>query len=349
MRSLLETAVLVAYGRLRGIARRRLLDRLNGSAASETTLSAVVGTKKSSRITTKDGGHILVELLQARPWREIDRYQRLADLLTAHGVDVPRVVSRNRLFGLMIVEDLGSGLLKNVRPAGSEGRSFDDVLSLLERLLSIPAQDAAAVAAGGEFAQFLQWRLEQTRRLFWREHCGIEGDPTVGALCAGLAELTLHLRNSRFLVHGDIHADNLISSNGRLFVLDFQDARLGPPLYDLACFLVHPYLALSAAEQDALRESFYARLAARKWWAGYDEYRSELAVLELLHTACLLGSFSSHYCYVPHLEGLCRAFFAAAPNRLHGISTDDLEALAARALQNVRSKRAVAAGQSGRL
>jgi N-acetylmuramate 1-kinase len=51
-------------------------------------------------------------------------------------------------------------------------------------------------------------------------------------------------RQPRVLTHRDYHSRNLMLCQGRLRVIDFQDARLGPCQYDLASLLYDSYVVL---------------------------------------------------------------------------------------------------------
>lgn len=79
------------------------------------------------------------------------------------------------------------------------------------------------------------------------------------SLAARTAQLTLHLHRAlaevptpdgpRPFIHGDLGPWNLLSSGGRLWVVDFSAARPGEPYYDLASLLA----GLLNHGEDALR------------------------------------------------------------------------------------------------
>ena len=60
----------------------------------------------------------------------------------------------------------------------------------------------------------------------------------------------------RVLCHRDYHSRNLMVQHGRLCVIDFQDARLGPDTYDLVSLLRDAYVDLTETEVDALIARF---------------------------------------------------------------------------------------------
>src|SRR5438105_1464019 len=62
----------------------------------------------------------------------------------------------------------------------------------------------------------------------------------------------------RVLCHRDYHSRNLMLSDGSLYIIDFQDARLGPDTYDLVSLLRDSYVDLTDREVDELTAYFLA-------------------------------------------------------------------------------------------
>jgi aminoglycoside/choline kinase family phosphotransferase len=62
----------------------------------------------------------------------------------------------------------------------------------------------------------------------------------------------------RVLCHRDYHSRNLMLHHGQLYIIDFQDARMGPDTYDLVSLLRDSYVDLSEREVDELIAFFLA-------------------------------------------------------------------------------------------
>ena len=62
----------------------------------------------------------------------------------------------------------------------------------------------------------------------------------------------------RVLCHRDYHSRNLMLHDGRLYIIDFQDARMGPDTYDLVSLLRDSYVDLTEAQVDELIAFFLA-------------------------------------------------------------------------------------------
>jgi aminoglycoside/choline kinase family phosphotransferase len=55
----------------------------------------------------------------------------------------------------------------------------------------------------------------------------------------------------RVLCHRDYHSRNLMWRDGRLRIIDFQDARLGPDTYDMASLLRDSHVDVSEERLDS--------------------------------------------------------------------------------------------------
>ena len=60
------------------------------------------------------------------------------------------------------------------------------------------------------------------------------------------------------LCHRDYHSRNLMLHDGQLYMIDFQDARMGPDTYDLVSLLRDAYVDLTAQQVEELIAFFLA-------------------------------------------------------------------------------------------
>src|SRR5579872_7484931 len=91
----------------------------------------------------------------------------------------------------------------------------------------------------------------------------------------------------RVLCHRDYHSRNLMVHEGRLHIIDFQDARMGPDTYDLASLLRDSYVDIT---EHAL-EDLIAYFLALKGAAGSTEYRRRFDLMALQRNLKALGTF----------------------------------------------------------
>ena len=60
------------------------------------------------------------------------------------------------------------------------------------------------------------------------------------------------------LCHRDYHSRNLMLHEAQLYIIDFQDARMGPDTYDLVSLLRDSYVDLAEQTVDELIAYFLA-------------------------------------------------------------------------------------------
>ena len=92
----------------------------------------------------------------------------------------------------------------------------------------------------------------------------------------------------RVLCHRDYHSRNLMLHNGSFYIIDFQDARMGPDTYDLASLLKDSYVDLASQQVDELIAYF---LAHRGDAQGEEEFRRRFDLMALQRNLKALGTF----------------------------------------------------------
>ena len=165
-------------------------------------------------------------------------FVRFGDWLRQKGWSAPSIFAVDLENGLMLLEDLGDDLFKHCLEDGDAAREIELYAAAIDLLLAIQAaappeglpafDDAKMLEEAGRFTDWYAPALGvQAKADFldiWREVLtGVRVGPDG-------------------FVYVDYHAENLIwlpARHGlaRLGLLDFQDARLGPPAYDLVSLL----------------------------------------------------------------------------------------------------------------
>src|SRR5262249_9222628 len=101
---------------------------------------------------------------------------------------------------------------------------------------------------------------------------------------------------TRVLCHRDYHSRNMMLHRGELYIIDFQDARLGPDTYDLVSLLRDSYVDLTEGAVDDLIAYFIAlkRPAGTppaEFLAWERDYRMRFDVMALQRNLKALGTF----------------------------------------------------------
>jgi N-acetylmuramate 1-kinase len=92
----------------------------------------------------------------------------------------------------------------------------------------------------------------------------------------------------RVLCHRDYHSRNLMLHDHQLYIIDFQDARMGPDTYDLVSLLRDSYVDLS---EQAVEDLIAYFLAVRGETGAEREFRRRFDVMALQRNLKALGTF----------------------------------------------------------
>jgi aminoglycoside/choline kinase family phosphotransferase len=239
-------------------------------------------------------------------------------LFTAAGVPVPAVLNCEPEAGLLLMEDLGDGLLQSVVADHGSADAVDvqdhynKAVNLIFHLQDRGTDCIDPATQAG--------RLRLDAELFRREldlffqHLVIDlrgQEPSLGKrqrATAAFDRLCSRLdAEPQVLCHRDYHSRNLlVGTHGELTVIDHQDARRGPDTYDLASLLDDPYVKRPEDWRDSMVDRY---LAAR----GQDEdpavFRSRLDAMAAQRLLKAAGTYAAqqvkygHTFYLDYLPG----------------------------------------------
>ncbi len=227
-------------------------------------------------------------------------FVRVAELFTALGLPVPRIEHHDDALGILGLEDLGDETLQAHLGGAStadRGKRYREAVGLIVQLQQRGATHASAAYPPYTVAfdhEKLTWELEFFVRHFLLAYRGALPDEAIRvALRAEWSSLVDELAaEPRVLCHRDYHSRNLMWHQGRLFIIDFQDARMGPDTYDLASLLRDSYVDLPEAAVDDLLDYFYALSRGRPaTTAEGREFRRRFDLMALQRNLKALGTF----------------------------------------------------------
>ncbi|MEW6533040.1 MAG: phosphotransferase [Thermodesulfobacteriota bacterium] len=229
---------------------------------------------------------------------EEDSFLQIRKFLADRDLPVPRLHEHDRGLGIVVLEDLGDDLLESVVARSSE----DEIRALYTQAIEllVKLRKATDGLTGGcpafERAFDLTKLMEEMDFFvthFVRGLCRIEPSPAALAtlydfftnICSLLAE------EPRVFAHRDYHSRNLILHEGRLVMIDFQDARMGPAQYDLASLLRDSYVTVPQELMDKLMAEYFAAIPALGQDPSFERFRFVFDVMSLQRNIKALGTF----------------------------------------------------------
>jgi len=187
----------------------------------------------------------------------------IADVLHRQGLCVPEVLAWSSQEGFMLLTDLGDTLLRPQLDEASANTLYGAAMTALVQLQGTPAPD------GYFLPRYDRERLLTEMRLltgwFIPQYLGL----TLADEQAAMLEQQFALIADRALaqptvfVHRDYHSRNLmLTPEGELGIIDFQDAVTGPVTYDLASLLRDAYVSWPEADVRRWVQQFRDELLA---------------------------------------------------------------------------------------
>ncbi len=289
-----------------------LARRVIGPRVRVARIAGDASTRRFYRLTSGPKSVILME--HSGPLDDASPFYSNLRILTAIGAPVPRLLDRDDAAGLVLVEDMGEMTLQRHllgQPrvvAGDDARAHDrqdragspDEARPLYRqacdLIVLLHRQGMKAAQEGDFAR--RNALDRERFLaelhhFHRYFVGRLGAqrPSAGDEAilqrfyddlAGECD-----RLPQVYCHRDFQSRNLMVRDGRLALIDFQDARRGPYTYDAASLLRDSSLDLEEDLVDEMLARLGEQLALPR-----EEFRRDFDLTALQRNIKDLGTFA---------------------------------------------------------
>lgn len=223
---------------------------------SRRPLAGDVGARRYWRLALAGGGSAVLAAYPPAERPACRRFLATGELLAGAGVRVPAVLACDCDRGLAVVEDLGPATVYDLRrrPWPEVAPYFEAAARAARRIATLPHGAVAALSPPLD-AALLGRELARTREAFLAPR-GLAAGEFGARLAAALEALCAALGAAPPVpCHRDLMVRNLVPLGAaEVGVLDHQDLRLGPPLYDLASLLNDSLFPPAAAGEALLAE-----------------------------------------------------------------------------------------------
>ncbi len=285
------------------LAIRERIDRyltatgLAAGAPRVVPLTGDASDRRYFRIIPKDGAS-LVLALHAGP---IDfaalPFANVASLLQQMPLPMPAILGHSDADGIVAQSDLGDVTLQAHLGAATAAehsalyRQAVELIATMQRRGEELASDAYLPYRIAFDVEKLTWEMNFFVRHFLEAFRGASLTATERtALDEEWQSLVEELASEpRVLCHRDYHSRNLMFRDGRLYVIDFQDARMGPDTYDLVSLLRDSYVDLRDDEVEHLIAFFIALRQSAT--TPMPEFRRRFDLMSVQRNLKALGTF----------------------------------------------------------
>ena len=223
-------------------------------------------------------------------------FVNVAALLGEIPLPVPAILHQAGDLGLLALQDLGDVTLQahlGAAPAIEHAAVYRQAVGyvdLLQRRGRELASDRYLPYSIAFDVEKLTWEMDFFVKHFLEAYRGaalnsVERAALREELIAIVEELAAE---PRVLCHRDYHSRNLMLHHGRLYIIDFQDARMGPDTYDLVSLLRDSYVDLSNQTVEVL-VAYFLTLKGQRGSEG--AFRERFDLMAIQRNLKALGTF----------------------------------------------------------
>lgn len=314
------------------------LQNLTSRVTTVMPLTGDASDRRYFRVLMKGDQPIVLALHQGPIEFATMPFVAVARLLRQIPLPVPAILHHADELGVLGLEDLGDVTLQAHLGAATPAEHaalYRQAVSFIARMqqrgeaLRSDAYPPYRIAFDVEK---LTWELEFFVKHYLIAYKGATlTDPQREALRVEWSAIVSQLAGEpRVLCHRDYHSRNLMLHDGSLYIIDFQDARMGPDTYDLASLLRDSYVDLTGSQVDELIAFFLALRGEGRAQDDEAGFRRRFDLMALQRNLKALGTFgymtttrnnTVYIQYIPRTLSYVKANLAKYPRfaRLRGL------------------------------
>lgn len=228
-------------------------------------LTGDASTRKYYRIWTSTTSYVACLDNPTSDPTDEPTFLKLQRVLHAEKVRVPLIIDKDLGTGYILEEDLGdTTFLKEIAQITTTAEEFQfyknsiDLMATIHNVDTIKYKNESFTNLAFDTEKLFA-EMEFTKKYFLKMYLGLDVTTSaIDALYKRLYDMCYMLSSEpRVLVHRDFHSRNLMIKNGEQIVIDFQDARMGTPLYDLVSLLEDCYYQLNHSNKEKLIQYYF--------------------------------------------------------------------------------------------
>jgi len=282
-------------------------------AASRAALAGDASARRYERLSDPETGTRAVLMdAPSEQGEDVRPFVKTARHLISLGLSAPEILAEDAATGLLLLEDLGDDLFARVC-ASDPAMEQTCYAAAVDMLVHLHRQPPMSGLAPYDLAAYLR----ETRLLTDWYLPTATGHPVApdlaGEYAALVAEACQNLHGDQSVtVLRDYHAENLIwlskrRGHARVGLLDFQDALLGHPAYDLVSLLEDARRDTSEALQQAMvarycQEAAVNRRDFQRAYATLGAQRN-LKIIGIFARLCLRDGKARYLELIPRVWG----------------------------------------------
>lgn len=264
-------------------------------------LTGDAGTRRYYRVHKEQKETYVVCL--DNPISEKDKkstFLEVHEVLASRTVRVPILHDLNLQKGYYLEEDLGDVTLLKALAQSDDKKEYEFYEKAVDELIKIHSTEESELK-GKSFENLafdfekLLYEVEFTNKYFIGEFLGHD---LWGTEKRRMDDLFTNLINEianqkRVLTHRDFHSRNIMVKGEELIIIDFQDARMGIPQYDLVSLLEDAYFDIGRQNKYNLKKYYWNNFLEDKGLqSSFEQFERLYALTSIQRIYKAIGSFS---------------------------------------------------------
>lgn len=285
------------------------MDKTEGLVCGERTISKLTGDASSRRYFRVECDEKTYVVCLQQPSEDAkDNFVEMQQILTAEKIRVPQIFDCDLKKGYILEEDLGNQtLLKYLSTLSSPSEELGAYRRALDEMIKIHSIAKDSYSSSSFSSLFFDKEKLMSEVHFTQKQL-IEGlfaqelkEKQLKVLNKAFGEICQTLASHKMVVtHRDYHSRNIMIKEDDFIVIDFQDARMGIPQYDLVSLLEDCYYKISRTNKHTLKKEYWENfLKERQMQTSFEEFCILYDKMTIQRVYKALGSFA----YIYRLRG----------------------------------------------
>lgn len=273
----------------------KLVDRLTGDAS----------TRRYYRVDTESESYVVcLDHAIRNPKLKKNEFIEVQKIFEGHKISVPKIYDQRLEKGYILEEDLGDvTFLKRLASTTNKEDQFNLYKKVIDELIKIhkidPKDhfDQTFTKLSFDYSK-LMYEVDFCLEWFGQKLIGIDqNDSRIVNLRKEYEVVCEKIAKQHMVVtHRDFHSRNIMVKGKDLVIIDFQDARMGLPQYDVVSLLEDCYYELDRENVYKLKKYYWENfLEDKSIQKNFEEFESLYTLMALQRTLKAIGSFAYIY------------------------------------------------------
>ncbi len=279
--------------------------RLNGKVSDENLqdvekLTGDASTRKYYRLFTRTKSYVVC---LDKPSDEENTFITVQKFLYSKQIRVPQIYDHNLKKGYILEEDLGDRtLLQKLGGIKNKQEEYELYQKAIDHILALHRLDKNDVNKTNMSKlsfdkKKLKEEIDFSIKYFIQNFLNVSDEVALGKLSEEFNPICERLdHKNKVLTHRDYHSRNIMVKSKDFIIIDFQDARMGVPQYDLVSLLDDCYYKVNGENKKRLIKYYYDNLPSEIHGQGsFESFKDLYYDMQIQRVFKALGSFGYIY------------------------------------------------------